>query len=212
MITLQGLTIQQGRFSLANVELTIPTGEYGILMGPTGSGKTTLLEAICGLRRILGGKIFLDQVDVTHLTASARRIGYVPQDAVLFPSMRIDHQIGFGLEVRKYSKRARTERVEQLAEMFAITSLLRRTPPGLSGGEKQRVALARALAFQPRLLCLDEPLAALDDETRIRMAEFLRAAHQKEGTTVLHITHRTSDAANLGTIQFRLENGKIHQT
>ena len=209
MITLSNLTIYQGDFLLTGIEMTIPSAEYGILMGPTGCGKTTLLEAICGLRRISGGSVLLDDKDVTRLPASARQIGYVPQDAVLFPTMRVDQQIEFGLEVRKTGKRIRKQRVEELAELLEITSLLRRYPHGLSGGEKQRVALARALSFKPSLLCLDEPLSALDETTRDRMADLLREVHQQEQVTVLHITHNTAEARGLGTIQFQLVDGKI---
>ncbi len=209
MITLDKLTIQQGDFALSGIEMTIPSGEYGILMGPTGCGKTTVLEAICGLRKTSSGRVLLDNKDVTRLPPSIRQIGYVPQDAVLFPMMRVDHQIEFGLEIRKTGKQLRKQRVEELAELLELQPLLRRYPYGLSGGEKQRVALARALSFKPRLLCLDEPLSALDDSTRNRMAGLLSAVHQQEKVTVLHITHHTAEARGLGTIQFRLVDGEI---
>ncbi len=212
MITLNRLTIHQGDFSLANISLTVPSGEYGILMGPTGCGKTTLLEAICGLRRISSGTILLDDQDVTGLAPSARKIGYVPQDAVLFPTMRVDQQIEFGLEVRKINSQTRSQRVQELADLLDIKAILRRYPHGLSGGEKQRVALARALSFKPRLLCLDEPLSALDDTTRNKLAELLRTVHQKERVTVLHITHNTAEAQELGTVHCRLDNGEIVET
>lgn len=203
--------MHQGDFSLSNIGLTIPSGDYGILMGATGSGKTTLLEAICGLRRISSGKILLDNQNVAGLPPSARQIGYVPQDTVLFPTMRIDHQIEFGMGVRKIKPDIRAQRVNELAELLDIMPLLRRYPPGLSGGEKQRVALARALSFKPRLLCLDEPLSALDDSTRQRLAQLLQAVHHKEQVTVLHITHNQVEAEELGTIRFQLENGCINQ-
>jgi ABC-type sugar transport system ATPase subunit len=178
-------------------------------MGQTGCGKTTLVEAICGLRRVTRGRVLLQGVDVSQLPASARQIGYVPQDSVLFPTMRVDRQIEFGLVVRNIKKHSRAERVQELSEMLGITSLLRRYPLGLSGGEKQRVALARALSFRPSLLCLDEPLSGLDDETRIRLAELLREVHQRERITCLHITHNVAEARELGTIHFRLQDRKI---
>lgn len=212
MITLEKLTLQQGSFKLENISLTIPHGEYGILMGSTGCGKTMLLESICGLRPITSGRVLLGGTDVTHLSPSARQIGYVPQDTALFPMMRIDQQIGFGLEIRKIKKTIRQNRVEELAERLGITPLLGRYPQGLSGGEKQRIALARALSYQPRLLCLDEPLSALDDSTRKKMAELLRNVHQAEGVTVLHITHSSAEAKELGTVHFRLENGRLDKS
>jgi ABC-type sugar transport system ATPase subunit len=209
MITIDKLSIRQGDFLLSDIELTIPTGDYGILMGPTGCGKTSLLESICGLRRIAGGQIMLDELEVTKLPPSARQIGYVPQDSALFPTMRVDQQIAFALEIRKFKKSIRAQRVSELAELLDIKSLLHRFPVGLSGGEKQRVALARALSFKPRLLCLDEPLSSLDDATRTRMAALLRTVHQRERVTVLHITHNAAEAHELGTIHFRLEDGRI---
>lgn len=209
MITLKALSIQQGSFALSGIELKIPTGEYGILMGPTGCGKTTILESICGLRRVTSGRILLDDIDVTRRPASARQIGYVPQDSALFPTMRVRQQIEFALEIRQVDRRTRSERVQELAELLDISPLLERYPQGLSGGEQQRVALARALSFKPSLLCLDEPLSALDDTTRARLSDLLRQIHQKEEVTVLHITHNAAEAVQLGTIQFRLENGRI---
>ena len=209
MISLQNVTIRQGDFELAAVDLHIPTGQYSILMGPTGCGKTSLLEAICGLRRIRTGKIMLDDRDVTWMPPSVRNIGYVPQDSVLFPTMRVDRQIAFGLEVRRIGATARQQRVNEIAELLRIRPLLTRYPRGLSGGEKQRVALARALSFQPQLLCLDEPLSALDDKTRRRFAELLAAVHAQEKVTVLHITHNLAEASELGTMLFRIEDGVV---
>ena len=181
-------------------------------MGPTGCGKTTVLEAICGLQRIRSGKIILDGRDVTRVDSARRGIGYVPQDRALFPTMRIDKQIEFGLLVRNASAKIRRQRVQELAELTGITHLLDRFPPGLSGGEQQRVVLARALSFRPRLVCLDEPLSALDDDTRARLADLLKMIHQQESLTVLHITHNIQDAIQLGTQHYRFENGKIVQT
>lgn len=209
MITLDRLTIHQGAFCLKDVEMAIPTGGYGILMGPTGSGKTTLLEAVCGLRPATGGRILLDDQDVTRLASSARQIGYVPQDSALFPTMRIDHQIEFGLQIRRESRPARDRRITELAQLLGIEELLKRYPHGLSGGEQQRVALARALSFKPRLLCLDEPLSSLDDSTRQRLTDLLREVHRRERVTVLHITHNSTEARELGTARFHIADGKI---
>jgi molybdate/tungstate transport system ATP-binding protein len=209
MITLDRLTIHQGNFCLRDVEMAIPTGDYGILMGPTGSGKTTLLEAVCGLRPTTSGRILLDDQEVTRFPASARQIGYVPQDSALFPTMRVDQQIEFGLQVRREARPAREQRVAELAQLLGISDLLKRYPHGLSGGEQQRVALARALSFKPRLLCLDEPLSSLDDSTRHRLTDLLREVHRRERVTVLHITHNSAEARELGTVRFHITDGKI---
>ena len=137
MISLDHVSIRQGKFSLNDVCLSIESGQYGILMGPTGSGKTTLAEAICGLRRTNRGKILLDGKDVAKLAPAARNVGYVPQDAVLFPTMRVDRQIAFSMDVRGQNQEAQMKRVRQLAELLSIAPLLNRYPAGLSGGEKQ---------------------------------------------------------------------------
>lgn len=206
---LKDVRIYQGDFSLREIGLRIDAGQYAVLMGPTGCGKTTLLEAIVGLRRISGGQIILDDCDVTRLGSAARQIGYVPQEGALFPTMRVEQQIGFALEIRGVKKTMRTARVEQLAELLEIENLLNRLPSGLSGGERQRVALARALSFRPRWLCLDEPLSALDQLTRERLTETLRSVHQQESVTVLHVTHQQLEADALATIKFQMLEGRL---
>ena len=212
MITLDQVSIRQGDFRLFDVDFRIPSGGYGILMGSSGCGKTTLLEAICGLRPVCDGRILLDDREVTRISPAAREIGYVPQDAALFPTMRVDRQIEFGMEVRRICRSDRRQRVEQLAELLGLKLVLKRYPTGLSGGERQRVALARALAFRPKLLCLDEPLNALDATTHLRLLELLKEVHQKEGVTVLHVTHNVEESQNLGTVHFCLEKGTVHQS
>ena len=209
MITVEKLTIKQGDFCLNEIDLSVPTGQYGILMGATGSGKTTLIESLCGLRKVLGGRILLGDRDVTNEPASTRQIGYVPQDSALFPAMRVDQQIEFGLQVRHVDKSSRRQRVGELASLLDIESLLQRYPAGLSGGERQRVAIARALSFRPQLLCLDEPLSSLDDTTRTRLVKILRDVHHREKVTILHITHNSAEAKELGTVQFELKDGRI---
>ena len=173
MIRLRGLAVQAGEFRLNGIGLEIPTGQYGVLMGRTGSGKTTILEAICGLRRVLGGSIELMGRDVTGLPPAERGIGYVPQDRALFQTMTVRQHLAFALKIRRWARDAMDQRVHELAELLGIGALLHRKPPGLSGGESQRVALGRALAFRPDILCLDEPLSALDDETRLEMYDLL---------------------------------------
>ncbi len=211
MIGLDKLTLHQGEFSLTDIDIVVPQGEYGILMGSTGCGKTTLLEAICGLRPITSGRVVLDNRDVTNLVPAVRQIGYVPQDAALFPTMRVDRQIEFGMEMRHVNRKLRRKRVEELTELLEITSIKQRYPRGLSGGERQRVALARALSFRPRLLCLDEPLSALDDSTRSRLSNLLGRVHRHEQVTVVHVTHNIVEAEQLGTVKFRMQDGQVTQ-
>ena len=209
MIVVEGMAVQAGEFRLDDVSLRVPTGGYGVLMGKTGSGKTTMLEAIIGLRSMTRGRIWLHDREVTHLKPAVRGIGYVPQDGALFSRMTVEEQLGLALMIRQVPGAAIRQRVHELAELLGIAHLLHRKPRGLSGGERQRVALGRALSFRPRILCLDEPLSALDDETRRQMCDLLANIRVRTGVTTLHITHNLAEAQMLADCLFRLENGRI---
>lgn len=211
MISLENVCLQQGDFELNDISFDVLKGAYAILMGETGSGKTTLLEVICGLRRIGSGKVMMDGDDITQLECSSRNIGYVPQDSALFPTMRVDQQISFGLDVRKSTQAESRKRVDYLADLLNISHLLRRYPRDLSGGERQRIALARALSFRPRLLCLDEPFSALDEDTKSDIRHLLQTIHRQEQVTIVHVTHNPSEANELGTIHLRLNDGKVQR-
>jgi len=212
MISASNLDIQSGDFSLSGVSFEVAQGQYAALMGRTGSGKTTLLESICGLRRISAGSISLGGHDVTHSHPADRNIGYVPQEGALFGTMSVHDNIAFALDVRKWAGPERNARVKELAEFLGITHLLSRKPSGLSGGERQRVALGRALAFRPAVLCMDEPLSALDDATRASMYKLLRSVREQTNVTVLHVTHSEAEAQALADVVLRLENGAIVAT
>ncbi len=211
MIVVDNLSIRQGDFSFENVDLTIPSGVYGVLMGRSGCGKTTILEAICGLRRMAGGRIRLGDRDVTRLRPGERGIGYVPQDRALFPTMVVGQQLAFSLIVRKTPGDIIASRVAELAELLGIGHLLDRSPGTLSGGEAQRVTLGRALACRPSVLCLDEPLSALDEDTHDEICKLLADIHQCTGVTVLHVTHSRREAQRLGDCVFQLEDGAVRE-
>lgn len=211
MIAVEHLTVQVGTFRLNDVSLEIPTGQYGILMGKTGCGKSTLVEAICGLKQIKSGHIFLMDRDVTGLKPSQRGIGYVPQDGALFPSMNVHDHLAFALQIRRVKRKEIKARVAELASLLDIEPLLDRRIKGLSGGEKQRVALGRALSFRPPILCLDEPLSALDHDTRNDMCDLLQTVKEKTGVTIIHITHDRAEAARLADCTFVMDGGVIRE-
>ncbi|MCE9567838.1 MAG: ATP-binding cassette domain-containing protein [Planctomycetes bacterium] len=209
MIAVEGLSIRQGEFALDGVTFTVPTGVYAVLMGQTGSGKTTLLEAIAGLRRPTAGRILLAGHDVTQFPPAIRNVGYVPQDAVLFKTMTVWENIAFALNVRKTQHSEVESRVRELAELLGLSGLLERRAVGLSGGEAQRVALGRAIAFRPAVLLLDEPLNAVDEDTRDRIVELLRGVRTEHKMTVLHITHSNAEAELLGERILRFDAGRV---
>jgi len=211
MISLDNITVRSGTFLLSNVSLSIEPASYAVLMGRTGCGKTTLLEAIAGLKPVLAGTISLGGMDVTHKRPAERGIGYVPQDGALFKTMTVRDNLGFALEIRKWPSEQINERVGELAEWLGITGLLERRPYGLSGGERQRVALGRALAFHPGILLLDEPLSAVDEQTRGEMHQLLRRVKLATDATVLHVTHNMEEARELADHLFVLKDGIIRR-
>lgn len=211
MIRIEDLVVQIGKFRLDGVSLDIPTGQYAVLMGKTGSGKTTILECVCGLRAVQSGTIFLGGKDVTRLRPAERGIGYVPQDGALFTTMTVRQHLEFPLRIRRWKSPGIAKRTAELAELLHIEHLLDRRPLGLSGGESQRVALGRALSFSPSTLVLDEPLSALDDQTREHMYILLNEIQQHTGVTALHITHSRGEVTQLADLLLLLENGRVRQ-
>lgn len=211
MIRVEDLFVRAGTFEVRDISFEVPTGTYGVLMGKTGSGKTTLLEAIAGLKPILGGRVVLGNRDVTACKPAERNLGYVPQDGALFSTMSVRQQLAFALTIRKAPQPEIDHTVTELAGMLEIRHLLNRTPVGLSGGEQQRIALGRALAFHPTTLCMDEPLSALDEDTREGMYALLELIRERTGVTVLHVTHNRSEARRLADTVLLLGDGAVRQ-
>jgi ABC-type sugar transport system ATPase subunit len=197
MIAVEDIDYCVGNFRLSGISFQVPTAAYGVLMGRTGCGKTSVLEVICGLRPIRRGRVLLNGRNVTRVKAANRGVGYVPQDLALFPTHSVRDHLAFAPKIRRMQPRVIRERVAELANLLGIGYLLDRKPLGLSGGEAQRVALGRALTAHPSVLCLDEPLSALDEETRDEMAGLLKSVQKRMGVTVLHVTHSPTEAKKL---------------
>lgn len=211
MIELRDVTIRAGQFKLEHISLDIAAGEYAVLMGKTGRGKSTILEAICGLRKVQAGRISIHETDVTDWSPADRQIGYVPQDLALFATLTVREHLEFALRLRKEPRKAVNDRVAELSEVLGIMRLLDRTIRGLSGGESQRVALGRALSFRPSVLLLDEPLSALDEDTRREMHALLKTVKDNTGVTTLHVTHSVEEAEALADRRFVLDDGCISE-
>ena len=211
MIEIKDFSVHLGNFSLKDINLTIGDGEYFVILGPTGAGKTVLIECIAGLHHTNSGEIWMDGNNVTGRAPEERKVGYVPQDYVLFPFLDVVGNIAFGLRQSKYSKADIIKKVETLASLMGIPHLLNRDIRALSGGEKQRVALARALAPSPHILLLDEPLGALDLQTSKHLRLELRRIHQELGVTTLHITHNQTEAEEIADRIAIINMGRLEQ-
>lgn len=177
------------------------------VMGPSGAGKTSLLEAIAGLRRVegriaVGESVFHDDAARVRLPPERRRVGYVPQDAGLFPHLSARDNV-------RFAARAAAPRVDAAIEVLGIGPLLDRRPHSLSGGEKQRVALARALSTDPVVLLLDEPLAALDVGLRERIVPYLLRVREEWRVPMLYVTHNAGEALALAGEVLLLEAGQV---
>lgn len=209
MIEIKDLSLRAGEFRLDHLSFTIQSGQYAVLMGKTGRGKTTILEAICGLRRVEAGQILIHGQEVTDWLPADREVGYVPQDLALFPTFTVRGHLEFALRLRKWSQTRIDRRTDELAHQLGIQHLLDRKIVGLSGGESQRVALGRALSFYPSVLLLDEPLSALDADTRNEMQELLKSLTELHDVTTLHITHNQEEAKALADCSYSLVSGEV---
>jgi molybdate transport system ATP-binding protein len=200
------LELPLARFVL-RVDLVLGPG-VTVLMGPSGSGKTSLLEAVAGLRRHARGRVTLEEDVLLDSAAGlrrppeARRVGYVPQDAGLFPHLTAGNNVRFGARGEEAAVRTAVDTLE-------IGSLLDRHPATLSGGERQRVALARALACRPRLLLLDEPLASLDVALRERILPYLVRIRDEWRVPCLYVTHNVGEALALAEKLVLLRDGAV---
>jgi ABC-type sugar transport system ATPase subunit len=196
---------------LRGLDLEVPPGTLITLLGPSGSGKTTLLRIAAGLERPDGGRVSIDDRDVTDLPPGRRNVAMVFQSFALFPHMTVAENIGFGLAARKTPREETRRRIEEAASLAGCGDLLDRKPAELSGGEQQRAALARGLARRPGLFLLDEPLSNLDAPVRAGMrAELMRLQRRIEGT-MLYVTHDQSEALTMGDLVAVLDRGTVQQ-
>ncbi|MEU7012138.1 ABC transporter ATP-binding protein [Streptomyces sp. NPDC046385] len=183
---------------LDRLDLTVEPGEVMALLGPSGSGKTTALRAVAGFVRPASGRVFIGDRDVTALPPHKRGIGMVVQQYALFPHLRVEDNVAFGLKARKAPKSEIPGRVAQALEMTGMGAYAKRYPRELSGGQQQRVAIARALAIRPNVLLLDEPLSALDAQLRSGMlAELARLHRELPDVSILYVTHDQVEALTL---------------
>jgi molybdate transport system ATP-binding protein len=204
--------LNYGAFQL-NVDLCLPGSGVTVLFGHSGSGKTTLLRCIAGLQHApqgfleINGKVWQDSGQGVFLPTHKRSLGYVFQEANLFPHLTVTGNLQFGL--KRIAKNSGTVDLQHILELLGIDHLLKRKPDGLSGGERQRVAIARALALNPEILLMDEPLASLDFKRKQEILPFLSRLNQELNIPVLYVTHSQQEVAQLADTLVVLEGGRV---
>jgi len=204
-VSAQGISKEYaGALALRPLDLEVGEGEFLTLLGPSGCGKTTTLRLLAGFLTPTQGRILFGGEDVTRLPPQHRRIGMVFQDYALFPNMTVKGNLAYALQ-----KGQPPAIIDELMELMELQQLSGRYPETLSGGQKQRVALARALVRQPKLLLLDEPLSALDNELRYRLQGHILQAHKRYGLTTILVSHDVPELFRMAGRILVLEQGKI---
>ncbi len=197
--------------AVAGVSLEIRRGELFCLLGASGSGKTTLLRMLAGFERPDRGAISIDGADVTAMPPYLRPVNLMFQSYALFPHMSVEGNIAFGLRQENLSRSEIARRVDEMLALVQMTAFARRRPHELSGGQRQRTALARALAKLPKVLLLDEPLAALDRKLREETRQELVAIQARLGITFIVVTHDAEEAMGMASRIAILKGGKLAQ-
>lgn len=194
-----------------NISLSIYKGELFSLLGRSGCGKTTLLRILAGFEKPTSGRVLIDGVDVTNWPAYKRPVNMMFQSYALFPHMTVYQNIAFGLKQDGLGKSATDERINEALSLVQLNGYEDRKPHQISGGQRQRVALARSLAKRPKLLLLDEPLAALDKKLREQTQFELVNIQEKVGITFILVTHDQEEAMTMSTRMAIMDEGKIRQ-
>jgi multiple sugar transport system ATP-binding protein len=200
-----------GVMAVDEVTLTIPDGEFMVLVGPSGCGKSTLLRMIAGLEEVTDGTISIGGEDVTDYDPPDRDIAMVFQNYALYPHMNVRENLGFGLSVRRTPKREIASRVREVARLLGLEELLDRKPAYLSGGQRQRVAMGRAIIREPKAFLMDEPLSNLDAKLRVGMRASLVQLHARLAVTSIYVTHDQTEAMTLGHRVAVMRDGRIVQ-
>ncbi|SHG91533.1 putrescine transport system ATP-binding protein [Cognatiyoonia sediminum] len=212
LVQIKGLTKSFGAFTaIDNIDLDIYQGELFCLLGGSGCGKSTLLRMLAGFETPNGGEILIDGVDMAHVPAYERPTNMMFQSYALFPHMTVEKNIAFGLQQDGVGKSEIKDRVHDILTLVELQDYKKRKPQQLSGGQRQRVALARALVKQPKLLLLDEPLAALDKKLRKQTQFELANIQEQVGVTFIVVTHDQEEAMTLSTRMAVMDAGRFKQ-
>ncbi|WP_226781670.1 ABC transporter ATP-binding protein [Oceaniglobus trochenteri] len=197
--------------ALHGIDISIPQGEFCVLVGPSGCGKSTTLRMVAGLETISGGDVVIGDRVVNGLKAKDRGIAMVFQNYALYPAKTVYNNMAFSLQLSKMPKPEIAKRIADVAEILELTPLLDRKPGALSGGQRQRVAMGRAIVRDPEVFLFDEPLSNLDAKLRGQMRAEIKRLHQRLKNTIIYVTHDQVEAMTLADKIVIMKDGRIEQ-
>lgn len=201
----------EGQEILKSVSFDVYEGEFLSFLGPSGCGKTTILRILVGLLAADGGEIYKDGVEISGVTPSGRGMGIVFQNYALFENMTVLDNVRYALKFHGDLKAQATERAKEMIELVGLTEHLNKKPGQLSGGQQQRVAIARTLALKPDVILFDEPMSALDVDTRLVLRKEIKELQKKLGTTMIFVTHDQEEAFSMSDRIMVMNDGNICQ-
>ncbi|MBQ0135890.1 MAG: ABC transporter ATP-binding protein [Oscillospiraceae bacterium] len=212
IISLKDIAVAfDGEPILKDLNLSIRDGEFVTLLGPSGCGKTTTLRIIAGFQEPDAGEVIFEDRCINGVPAHERQVNTIFQRYALFPHLNVYENVAFGLRLKKMPEREIKEKVEEMLALVDLKGFNRRSIDSLSGGQQQRISIARALAVDPRVLLLDEPLAALDLKLRKDMQVELKNIQQRLGITFIYVTHDQEEALSMSDTIVVMDHGDIQQ-
>ncbi|WP_168582325.1 ABC transporter ATP-binding protein [Gephyromycinifex aptenodytis] len=197
--------------SVDSLNIEIEDGEFLVLVGPSGCGKSTSLRMLAGLEEVNGGRIYIDNKDVTDLSPKDRDVAMVFQNYALYPHMSVADNMGFALKIAGVDKAEIRRRVEEAAKILDLEPFLERKPKALSGGQRQRVAMGRAIVREPKVFLMDEPLSNLDAKLRVQTRTQIASLQRRLGITTVYVTHDQVEAMTMGDRVAVLKDGVLQQ-
>ena len=197
--------------TLNDVSFDVYDGEFLSILGPSGCGKTTILRILVGLLKPTSGKIFLEGKDITDLAPSERKMGIVFQNYALFENMTVLENVSYALKIKKETRDTADQKAKEMLEIMGLGEHINKKPRDMSGGQQQRVAIARTLVLNPEIILFDEPMSALDVETRITLRREIKDIQKRFGTTMIYITHDQEEAFALSDRIMVMQNAKLIQ-